>query len=62
MTGARIGLEPLGEDVGPAIVAAMGDAAPVGDRIAEGDDGGGAGRCLDVNSREQIPMLDALGA
>ncbi len=43
VAGCGRGLQALGEDVGPAVVAVGSGAVAVGDGVAEGDDGGGRG-------------------
>ena len=56
----RRGLEALGEDVGPAVVAVGGGGVAVGDGVAEGNDGSCAGGGEDVDAGELIPVLDLL--
>ena len=51
-------LETLRQHVGPAIVAVCGCAVAVGDRVAKRHDRRDAGNCVDVDSRNEIPVFD----
>jgi len=59
-SGGGRGLKPLGEDVGPAIVAVGGGSVAVGDGVAEGYDGGCVLRGGDIDCGDLVPVVHLL--
>ncbi len=59
--GLVVGLQAAGEDVGPAGVGVAGAESAVGDAVAEGDDGGRAGWCENIDAFEEGPVGDLAG-
>ena len=56
-----VGLEATGENIGPTSVGIASAECPVGDAVAEGDNGGAFGGDSDVEALKERPAVDFFG-